>query len=191
MGELAKRVALVALMLVPCHGQDATRQPGWEEFKSSTGFRTVYPTSWFRIGMSSKDRLRILSSEGGAEGIVIKRGQAEIIVVELQGSPSATLSQLIDEDSREEALILSRRDIRREHVEQGSCGGLKEVISKQDAVPPDDVPVHVPYIINTDFYCEINGRRFSTLLKNWQGDKHQERYQRVALEIAESLRLNQ
>jgi hypothetical protein len=190
MRKLVKHVALVVLMLLQCRGQDAIRRPGWEEFKSSTGFRVAYPMAWFRIG-ASKDRLRILSSEGGAEGIVIKRGQAEIMVVELDGLPSATLSQLIDEDTREEAAILLRRDIHNGHAQKGSCINLKEVVSEQDAVPPNDVPTHVPYIINTDFYCEINGRKFSTLLKNWQGDKQQEQYRRAALEIAKSLRLNE
>lgn len=122
---------------------------------------------------------------------MIKRGQAEIVVIELEGPPTATLSQLIDQDTREEAAILSRRDIHNEHAEKGSCTDLKEVVSRQDAVPPNDVPLPVPYIINTDFYCEINGRRFSTLLKNWQGDPRQKEYRRITLGVAKSLRISE
>ena len=190
MRKLAKRVALVTLMLVPCHGQNAIRQPGWEEFKS-IGFSVMYPDSWFRIGLASEGRLDILSSKGGAEAIVIKRGQAEIMVFESQGPSAASLSQLMDEDARGAVLIVSRTDIHNKGAGENGCNELKEVVSKHEAVPAEDVTTHVPYIVDTDFYCEVNGRRFTTRLRNWEGDKQQERYQRVALEIAESLRLNQ
>jgi hypothetical protein len=184
-----KRAAVVALLacMFVVQGEAQTH---WKQFESSTGFSVMYPGSWFRIGISG-DRLAILSSKGGAEGIVIKHGQAEIIVIELKGLATASLSQLIDKDTREEASILSREYIHNRVADSGGCRDLTEVISTQEAVPSGDVPIRVPYIVNTDFYCEINGRKFSTLLKNWQRDTRQPQYQRIALHIAQSLRAAQ
>jgi hypothetical protein len=187
MTDLTKYLALTVLLTCTCPALDGAGKD-WKQFSSNSGFSVSYPGSWFRIGISSEDRLSILSSNGGAEAIVIKRGQAEIIVMELKEPANATLSQLINNDLHDEASILSRRTIRNQ---TSSCSNLTEVISKQEAVPSDDVPIQVPYIINTSFYCEINGRKFRTLLKNWQTDKQQEQYQHIALLIANSLHLTQ
>src|SRR5271167_516017 len=67
----------------------------WEQFRSSVGFSAMYPGTWFVIG-SSPDRLQLLSSQYGAEGIVIKRGQAEIVMAEAPGSSTKTLAQVIE-----------------------------------------------------------------------------------------------
>ena len=178
--------AVLLILVFPIQGNS---EGTWKKFTSSTGFSVMYPGSWFRIGIST-DRLAILSSEGGAEGIVIKRGQAEIIVTELQGPPGASLSELIRRDLKEEFAILFRRDLNSKTQNEAGCGLLKEVVSEQEAVAAD-VParVHVPHIINTGFYCEIAGRKFSTLSKNWKGDERQRQYQRIALQVARSLRI--
>jgi hypothetical protein len=130
-----------------------------------------------------------LSSKGGAEAIVIKRGQARVTVIELTGSPFPSLSQIIDDDAKEAVAIVSRSDINNEDARKDSCNVLRKVVSKHEAVPAADVPIRVPYIIDTDFYCEINGRKFTTRLRNWDGDAQQEAYQRIALQIARTLRL--
>src|SRR5487761_159930 len=67
----------------------------WKSFTSSTGFSVKYPGSWFPKG-TSKDRLMILSSRGGAEAIVIKGGQAVISVMEVEGYVNSSLAQVID-----------------------------------------------------------------------------------------------
>src|SRR5437016_4358123 len=70
-------------------------QTGWKRFASPTGFSVFYPATWLRTRVS-ENRLDILSSAGGAEGVVIRRGQAVIVVRELQGAATASLSDLID-----------------------------------------------------------------------------------------------
>jgi hypothetical protein len=185
---LRRPIALTVFLICACT-VDGAVEKGTKLFNSSTGFSVTYPAAWYRIGLASQDRLNILSSESGAEGIVIKHCQAEIIVMESLGPAGATLTQLIEENNRGEVSILSRREIHRQTAEVGGCRDLKEIISEQEAVPSEDVPVRVAHIINTDYYCEVDGRKLSTLLKNWQGDNRQKNYQSVALEVAESLHL--
>jgi hypothetical protein len=187
-GDFAKFCGLIALLTLSCNAQE-TVPAGWKQFRSDVGFVVSYPSTWFRIGTASKDRLQILTSEGGAEGIVIKRGQAELMVRELEGSRSRTLAQVIKRDTSENSSIQSRRDLWNRKVAKDECGSFTEVVSQEEAVPSKDVPVHVPPIINTDFYCEINGRKFSILAKNWEGDKRQQYYQHVALQVARTLRV--
>lgn len=159
---------------------------GWHRFSSSSSFSVMYPGVWFRIGAST-DRLQILSSKGGAEGIVIKHGQAEITVMEAQASSTKTLAQVIDYYTQG-ASVLSRRDVPEEAGER-DCRELKEVTSKEQAIPSADSPISVPYIINTDLFCEGDGRKIVTLLRNWEGDKRQQEYQQIALRMAKGIRL--
>ena len=187
---LLKRAAMSVVLASICPAQDEMGMR-WKDFSSNIGFSVMYPASWFRIGLASEGRLDVLSSKGGAEAIVIKRGQAEIMVFELQGSPTASLSQLMDEDARGAVSIVSRADIHNKGAGENSCNDLKEVVSKHGAVPAEDVKVHVPYIVDTDFYCEVNGRKFTTRLRSWENDKRTEEYQGIALQVAKSLHLTQ
>ena len=160
----------------------------WQRFNSSSNFSVSYPGTWFRFGVSS-DRLQLLSSKGGAEGIVINKGQAEIVVMEADGSPTKTLAQVIKSDMGDD-VILSSRDVPPEPNKQG-CSILKEVVSKEEAIPAADSPISVPFIINTDIFCAIQGHVITTLLRNWEGDNRQEDYQKVALRMAKSIRMTQ
>lgn len=161
----------------------------WLRFCSSKQFSVLYPKDWVRSG-SFEDRLQILSSKGGAEGVVIKRGQAEITVMEAQGRTDKSLSQVI-EFYTEGALVLSQRDIPQMRASDG-CRSLTEVISKESVIPASDSPINVPYVINTDFFCAgAQGRKIVILLRNWQGDERQTEYQQVARRIARSVRFSQ
>jgi hypothetical protein len=158
----------------------------WKSFKSSTGFSVDYPGNWFRKGIST-DELMILSSRGGAEAIVIKGGQAVISVSEERHYADSALSQVIDHYVQD-AKVLSRRHIRNENLGPGGCRELREIVSKEAAVPPEDVPGRVPYIIDTMYFCEINRHKYVTVLRNFEGDKRQRTYRQIALRVAESLR---
>ena len=176
----------VVVLLLTLGGAAFASMDGWQLFSSSTGFSVSYPGSWFKAGIS-KDRLQLRSSKGGAEGIGIKQGQAEITVMEAQASSSRTLAQVIAYYTQD-TTVLSRKDIPGETVPHG-CSNLKEVTSKEPAIPAADSPISVPTIINTDFFCEVDGRKIVTLLRCWEGDKRQQEYQRVALQIAKGIRL--
>jgi len=95
----------------------------------------------------------------------------------------------MDENTREVVAVLSRQNVRIESLPAGGCPDLKEVVSEDEAVPSKDVPIRVPLIVNTGYYCDIDGRKFVTLLRNWQGDKQQNEYQNIAERVAKSLRV--
>ena len=131
----------------------------------------------------------ILSSRGGAEGVIIKRGQAVISVVQ-EGNTESTLAQVIDRYTQE-TNIVSRRAIRNENAGGRGCRDLQEILSRENAVPTQDVPKPAPVIINTEYFCEVNKRKFVTVLRNFEGDKGQEMYQHIALRVAKSLRVDE
>jgi hypothetical protein len=158
-------------------------QGGWARFTSAGRFSVMYPATWRRIGVST-DRLDIVSSPGGAQGVVIRRGQAEIVVMEIREPSGVPLSEVIDRDNRG-AAVLSRRELRRPGAPAaGGCGQLTEVVSRDEIGPG-------AYNIFTSYYCDIRGRRFSVLLRNWEGDVRRERDRTVALKMAWSLRLEE
>ncbi len=181
-----KRKAILALYVMLGAAAFASTE-GWQRFNSSSGFSVSYPRSWFRAGIST-DRLQLRSSKGGAEGIGIKQGQADITVMEAQASSSQTLAQVIAYYTQD-TKVLSHRNV---PTEAGNgCSELVEIISKESAVPPGDSPISVPNVINTDFFCKVHGRKIVTLLRNWEGDKRQEEYQQVALQMTKSIRVSQ
>jgi hypothetical protein len=185
---ISQKQKVVVVLLFMLGGAAFASTDGWRRFSSSTHFSVLYPGGWFRTGVS-KDRLQLLSSRGGAEGVGIKQGQAEITVMEAQASSTRTLAEVIAYYTQD-TTVLSRRDVPAETGKSG-CSELKEVTSKEPAIPPADSPISVPNIINTDFFCEVDGRKIVTLLRNWEGDKRQEEYQRVALRMAKGIRLSQ
>jgi hypothetical protein len=178
-----QKAVVVLLLLLSITAFASTN--GWHWFTSSNNFSVMYPASWFRISASA-DRLQLLSSKGGAEGVIIKHGQAEITVMEAQASLSKTLAQVIDDYTRGTS-VLSRRDVPGKPNKHG-CGNLKEVISKEQPIPSTDAAINVPYVVNTDFFCEAGGHKIVTLLRNWEGDKRQEEYQQIALRMARGIK---
>lgn len=159
----------------------------WKSFTSTAGFSVKYPSSWIRKGIS-KDRLTILSSKGGAEGIVIKNGEA-MITVSAPGRTGAPLSQVIAHFTQG-AMILSRTAIANDGAESRGCAHIKEIVSEEPVVPPEDVPKPVPYIINTALFCKLGHRVFTTILRNFEGDGRQAQYQEIALKMSKSLRMD-
>ena len=178
---------VVATLLLAVGGVAVASTDGWERFSSSTRFSVLYPKTWVRNGVS-KDRLQLLSSEGGAEGVGIKQGQAEITVVEAPESSKQTLAQVIAYYTQD-TTVLSHKDVPGEPELHG-CSILKEVTSKEPVIPLGDSPIKVPNIINTDFFCEADGRKIVALLRNWEGDTKQEEYQQTALRMAKRIRLS-
>jgi len=118
---------------------------------------------------------------------VIKRGQAEIAAMEAPGSPTKSLAQVIDYYVQGSS-VLSQRNILDGVAKQG-CSALTEVTSREAAVPIEDSPIKVPYIINTGFFCEVGGRKIVILVRNFEDDKRQQEYQQVASQMARSIRL--
>jgi hypothetical protein len=186
------RTALVCVvgLLLGASSFSGTAQTGrWGLFRSETGFSVSYPESWVRKGIS-KDRLTILSSTGGADAVVIKDGQAEISVAEAEIFEKLTLAALIDHYTTG-AEVLSRLMVENKRSANGGCKTFEKVVSKESLVPHEDGARPVPYIVNTDLFCEINHDKFVVALRNFEGDKGQELYQRIAFKMAETLRARQ
>ncbi len=160
----------------------------WKEF-GTRDFSIMYPANWYRFGVTP-DELDLRSSKGGAEGVVIKDNQACISVKEEPASSGKTLAAVINYYNKE-GTILSRADISGGRGSGEGCRDLKRVVVKDPVVPPEDLPkrTKVPYFIYTEFFCEMNGPKFVTLIQqHWEGDERQEHYQQVALRMAESIR---
>jgi hypothetical protein len=105
----------------------------------------------------------LLSSKGGAEGIGIKRGQGQIMV--LEASSGSTLSQLMRYYVAG-ASVLTTNDLRNVGSPATGCSLLKQVVSSEEFIADGDSPISVPKIINTDIFCEVKDRKFVTLLRN-------------------------
>jgi hypothetical protein len=182
-----KSIGVIALVSISL-GQ-ASEKIHWRQFNSSEGFSVIYPSNWNQIGIS-KDRLDILTSKSGPKGIVIPSGEARIVVREDKNS-EGTLSDLIHDDMRGASIVAEKR-VHLQNAQTRGCQTFEKVVSEEEAIPYEDVPERntVPHFVNTAFYCEVNGRRFSILLRNWRGDKRQGRYLRTALRIARSLQIS-
>lgn len=105
--------------------------------------------------------------------------------MEASESTKKTLAQVVAFYTQD-TTVVSQKDVAGEPASKG-CSNLKEVISKGPAIPPRDAAVSVPNIINTDFFCELDGHKVVTVLRNWNGDKRQEQYRQVALRIAKAI----
>jgi hypothetical protein len=158
----------------------------WSLFKSGAGFTVKYPSSWFRKGIDSSE-LMILSSRGGAEAIIITRGQAMIFVKEEQQYLDSPLSQ-VEDHYVQDGRVISRKNIHNGGAETRMASHLTEIVVIEPVVPPEDVPIPVSNVIYTMFFCEIDGHKYVTVSKNFEGDKRQTAYQQTALRVAESIR---
>ncbi len=175
---------VIAMMASLCVAQQTPAD--WRSFTSSKGFSVKYPRSWLPKGTST-DRLTLLSSKGGAEALVIRPGQGLISVMEDGDSLNTTLDQVVDRYLRD-TFALSRRSLENENAGALGCRAMIEIVSREAAVPPEDVPSPPPFIINTEYFCQVGRHKYVTALRNFEGDERQASYQRVALQVAKTLR---
>jgi hypothetical protein len=132
-------------------------------FKS---FHSPVTSVWSPIGIST-DRLQIRSSKGGAEGVGIERGQAQVTVLSASESSAKSLNQVIDFYTQG-VMVLSRRDFTDRDLGKASCRSLILVISTEPAIPPEGASAPVPNIVNSDYFCAIDGHIIVVLLRNYE-----------------------
>ena len=133
----------------------------WKSFHISNHFSVMYPGTWFPIGASA-DRLQLLSSKGGAEGVIIKRGQALITVMEPEGYSTKSLAQVIDYYTQGSSILLTKGIF--DKSSKQACTDLEESnFKKNRPIPPEDALISVPSFVDTDFFCEVDGRKD----RNW------------------------
>ncbi len=106
-GVLTKCIAIALAFMVTV---SAVGSPRWRWFKSSAHFSVMYPETWVRKNANYPERLELSSSKGGLEAVVIKQGQANIVVFEETEHPAKTLSDLIDTYTKD-ATVISRTSV--------------------------------------------------------------------------------
>lgn len=180
--------SVAAFLMINSTAMVATTD-GWRLFRSDNGFTVRYPSHWIRFE-TSEDYLQLKSSKGGAEGVIIKPGQALLTVTEADSSSGKPLPQVIRYYTKE-TTVLSERALPSDTSPQ-ACHSLTEVVSREPLVPLEDVPKDmvgkVPYMINTELFCVLGSRTMATLLRNYESDKQQAIYQGIALRMAKSIR---
>lgn len=170
-------LSVTILLLTESTVRPAASEVRWKTLSMSDGVTLRYPSSWWPISVSAK-RLNILSSRGGAEGVVIHDGQGEIIATISAKDPSLSFDDFVDGNLRDQA-VLSREILL--SPGRGRCSRLMKIVSLTEEGPNS-------FVANTGIFCEINNDRVIVLLRNWQGDSHQSHYQDVALRMAQSIR---
>lgn len=188
----ARRALACVIALLTVGGLSIARdraQAGWRSFHSDLGFSVSYPSNW--IGPAAMtDGLTLINIAGGLTGMIVKRDQAKIFVIEDTKHLYSALSDLEDRYQRG-ADVLSRQRVRNDAAGPLGCRVLEEVRLRQAVVLPEAVPGgHVPYYRHTEYFCAINGRKFMTQLTYYEGDKSAILYSATARRIAESLRVD-
>lgn len=169
---------LAFLLVFFSASQDVSGQYGpWKKFTSTTGFSVMYPSTWYRAA-GTPDGLAISSEGRWVEGVGITDDEGAISVLELRSTGDTTLSDLIAGDTVADSLVSSR-------VIPGSGPGHRHCM--EGVWRSKDGPG--TYEIDTAIYCDIGGRRFAVALRNFEGDRREKEYQRVALYMARSLRI--
>jgi len=129
----------------------------------------------------------ILSSKGGAEGVIIKRGQGMINVEAVGSTQNGGIPAVIARNSRAAEILTSKRI-----ALPGNSGNIQaqEVVSRSPAVPPEDLPAgaKTPYEIRTEYLIEIGPQVIDVSVLNWDGDRRQASYQAIARAIAATIR---
>ncbi len=177
LGQLA--FAAIACMPVPA-------EAGSVEFRSHEGFAVRYPTHWREVGSdnrlgTSRTRLNIVSSVPGVQGMVIGQGQAEIIV-ERESPERTAWFEEIEQLRLDPAQVLSSRNVPPEARGPGPCQALTEIASRE---------VIGPGVAEMDRYliCRINGVRFLTTLRYFDGDERASEYSRIAQDVTNSIEI--
>ena len=158
-------------------------------FRSSSGFSVEYPDAWIAKN-DSRSNLRILSSHDGAEAVIIAPGEAMITAFEVEHSSTDSLDAIVKKYTQDTNVFLRQQVLNARNANQSVlCTSFLEIVSTEDAVPAGDIPQKAPRIVNTQFFCENNRRKYVIGLRNFEDDPKQRIYADVALQVAKSLRI--
>ncbi len=173
-------------LLAPQFSLLAQASTGVKRFTSSAGLFVSYPSTWFPVG-ASKRQLTISSSRNRAEGMVSSTNQAEIAVLQDEMHTHNLLGVIAGYTKG--ATLISEKRISNTAFSSDSCTDLDELIVREPAVPREAVPRKPPDFRRTMYFCAVRERVLVTILTNIEGDRHQNQYRAVALEIARKIRV--
>lgn len=147
-------------------------------------YKVSYPSSWYLLNGAQLNYLDILSFPPSqrAEGVVLADGGAEISVGRVE-SKAQTAEDWIEERSKF-LTDVNQREIESFTKRSGGCTKLIQVTALEEVGPGRNFS-------DTCYYCTTANGPYTIMLHNWEGDPHQNDYQRVALRIALSLRSSQ
>lgn len=166
------------------------RTAEWKTFVSPGNFSIQYPTNWFNPA-PGEDRLNLLSEKRHAEGVIIDRGEANIVVNQApSGYTLAKVANLYLNDTPEEAKLPKRQKDLPAGALSEECDHSKELVATTLAVPTEDLPkgVHIPNQTFTAYLCQHGKIVIAVTVLNWANDKRQAEYQETARKMAQSLR---
>lgn len=162
--------------LAVCSGCAARTAAAEVEFTSSTGFSVAYPANWVRLH-DSDDGLDIISSRTRVKGAVILKGEAEIIVNQVNQPPFLVFSKFLRDQY--DVDILSEKVT---YVPSAAaCSTVGEVEATFE-IAPNAIQK------NTFFLCKINSRSFIVTLTRWADVVDDPRWRATALRVLQTLR---
>jgi|SRR5580704_4701986 hypothetical protein len=156
---------------------------GWVRYvNKQSGYSLDYPASWYRFNEESA-RFDLLNfpPEQRIKGVTLKAKGAEILVTAQPKENSQSLEDCIKSDLANDQLIESR-DISRTQKSHDGCDRLHEVVSRSEVGER-------AYFVNTSLYCVTKRGSIQVMLSNWEGDPNQSNYQKIAVRIANSIRV--
>ena len=150
-------------------------------FRSTRGFTVTYPRSWIRA--ENPEELDLLSTKHTVEGVVIPHGGAGILVSEISLRSGETLPKFLHR--RYDVDVISQRHVPLRRSGNLRCHSLERVDATFEIAPDRNGVQH-----QTFFACVIQGRWFLTSLTRWESDHANPQWERTALKIAASLKIN-
>lgn len=176
-GKQLIALSLALFFIIQSNAPAIVSNRDWTVVSLDRGISLRYPSSWWPSSIS-KERVDIMSSKGGAEGVRIRHGQAEIIAAIVHVASKTSLDQLISQSVRDQILV--SQDNLAASARNG-CGYLEKVVSLDELGPGF-------FVVNTAYFCELDKVGLVVTLRNWQGDKRQAEYEGIVLRLVRSVR---
>jgi hypothetical protein len=173
----ARSLYVLALL---CASFAAAGNQNWKTLAMTGGIALQYPDTWWPVS-AEKERLNILSSKGGAEGVVIQKNQAQIIVSTAPQPAGDSFDRLIALSVGKQTVV-STAELAA--TAPHGCMRLREVLSREEVGPTS-------YVSATAIFCDTGLTSVTVLLRAWQNDEQLRQYQEVALRMARSIRRTQ
>ena len=148
---------------------------------SRLGFSVERPAGWSQATRSD-GAIEMLSPGRGAEGVVIARRQADILVSAVDLAPGRTLADAIAADVGDDRVV--RRGAISATAAPGGCHALQAVDTLDEVGPGADEHL-------TLLYCQVGSRAWRVILRCWQADPAplKRRWRDAAVAVARSLQV--
>ena len=145
---------------------------------SAAGVSIKHPAEWRHL-QRSDGAIDLLSPGEGAEGVVIAKGQAEILVTPVVGFPATSLAGAADADVSE-MQVLSRKLFPAASSTSRSCGPITDVEALDEVGPGAKQRL-------TLLYCQTGARAWRILERSWANDPRRRHWRSIAIALARSL----